>query len=283
MLLALISLISGCAQYDKSLKTEAGIHVPLSNYNSIAIDPDIKEYITIKLIKTNGEIVTTEDGQAKENNEDGNFRRVKNRNSATKTNPAKIQAVYYSIDTTKLMGVTLDKTKRNKIIEILVLVSDLNSETYLSRSYAAQLYINSGVGFLERITTAVQTGTTKASPGLSAGLGISNLLIGGVGEELNSTVYANNTYEAIQESIKSERAKRKIEIINGMDMDYDKYTIQDALSDIRYLAEVSSVRVGVGKLLQDARNKKDIAEGLLQDIKNKNGNNKDTSQVSSDN
>ena len=235
-----IIFLTGCAQYDKVLKTETGIHVPKINYDKIHVDPDIKEYISINIIEPDGNIIGADD--------------VKDKNDQ------KRQAVYFSVDTTKLMGETsLDKIKRDKIIEVLVMISDLNSEAYLSRSFAAQLYIDGTIGLTQRTATALQTGITTASPETSAALGLTNLLVGGIGEELNSAVYAENTFEAIQESIRAERAKQKLIIQNKMAKSYNDYTIQDALSDIRYLAEVSSIRIGVGKLLQDAKLKKDKA------------------------
>ncbi len=239
----LIALSCGCASQDKYLKAEGATHVPQSVSKIIPDDADIAALMTIRLVQPNGKIT--------------------NGGSPDK------QALYYSIDMANLMAATklyfisgTDQElarRRNDILEVLVLVSDLNSETYLSRAFAVDLSLRGIRGGLNRIFTAAQTATSLISAETTAVLGLSNLLIGGLGDEYNSLVYANKTYDALRSAIDAERVRIKSDIKKSTKQPYVQYTIQDALSDIRRLSEASSIRIGVALLLKIADQEKKAA------------------------
>ena len=111
--------------------------------------------------------------------------------------------------------------------------------------------------------TAGQTATTTATPFGSAGLGVANLLVGGLYDDYKSVVFAEKTFAAVRSTIEAERAKIKKEIIDRKSLDVAKYSMQSALSDIDRLARASSSQTGISKLAADAEKNKVDAEGLL--------------------
>ncbi len=241
--ICLWAIVCGCASKDKYLKAEGAVHVPQSVPQITPEDPAIAELLTIRLIQPNGKILN---GGA----------------------PDK-QALYYSVDMTKLMAATklyfasgtdqeLAK-RRNDILEVLVLVSDLNSETYLSRAFAVDLTVRGIRGVINRTFTAAQTATSLISPETTAVLGLSNLLIGGIGDEYNSLAYANKTYDALRAAIEAERVRIKSDIKKSTVESYAEYSIQDALADIVRLSEASSIRMGVARLLEIAEKEQKAA------------------------
>lgn len=244
--------IGGCGTLDTHLKSEPATHVPRSAVD-VPVEDGLKELIKIKLVSPKGKI-------------------LKKKSNDTK------QAIYYSVDMTDLMGKTnlgfSDKNpsnddlmkRRNDLIEILVFVSDENSKTFLSRAFAVDLYINGIRGVIERSFTVAQTATSLISPEATAALGLTNLLVGGLGEEYESLMYAEKTFDALRAVIEAERAKIKLEIEKGQKRDYKDYTIQDALSDVGRLAEASSIQVGVSKLLAAAEQERATATENLDKV-----------------
>ena len=237
---ALAFIAVGCAT-DSHLKTESTFHVPRS-VTTIPVDDDLSNLIKIVPVDQSENLLNGTDDDS----------------SSSKRDPTK-QVLYFSVDVTELMGrYNLGMTnptnaqleeKRNRIIDVLLNVSDQNHQTYMSRFFAAQLNVSAARGVVQKVLDAAGASTALVSGEVTAGLNLSNLLIGGLYDEFESIVFVNKTFQAMEKAIEAKRLQLRGDIEKKKTTPYPEYSIQQVLSDIRQYGETSSLRAGIEQLL----------------------------------
>ena len=227
-----VAAMTGCASTSTYLGSDPGMHVPpIESELHIPIDPELVGLIDIRSIDMHGGI-TTEAHTGR--------------------------SLYLSVDITGVLaqpnhglpsGDELDlrlRQRRNKIINVLLFVSDFNAETYLSRAFANRLFIDTGNTILQESMMGVASGAAAARPELASALGISALVVGTAADQVNTSFYLNQTFQAVETVIRTERELLRRGIRNKMRrLSYDEYSLHDALSDVRQYSEHCSIRAGL--------------------------------------
>lgn len=229
--LVLGSTLTGCADTARYLRSEPVTHFPAKK--ALALPNEIKDYLQLHCTKA--EDIKYEDADA--------------------TNS---QCLYISADASLLGSATLDKTKRDQIIRTLLSISDMNCSTFLHRAFANRAAFDSGKKFFQDITTVLSAGTASATPSVSSGLDVTNLLIGKSVDTFNATYYFDKTFQAMEAAIIAERAQRKAYITARQAS--NSYLIGDALSDIRAYDDGCSIKAGLSRLINVAEKGKDESE-----------------------
>ncbi len=87
------------------------------------------------------------------------------------------QCLYVGVNATNLLNVS--DADRVEVISLLLAISDLNCSTYLHRVLANRSGFIASRNILSSLAQAASAGTVFNNPALSAGLVVSNLVIGG--------------------------------------------------------------------------------------------------------
>ncbi len=228
----LSSALTGCASTSVYLGSDPGMHVPpIAGELVIPLDPELAGLIDIRSIDMHGGIAT----EARSG-----------------------RSLYLSVDITGVLaqpnlglppGDNLEqrlRQRRNKIINVLLFVSDFNAETYLSRAFANRVFIDAGNTILQDTLMGLSSGAAAAQPQVASALGLSALVIGTAAEQVNTSFYLNQTFQAMETIIRTERELLRQEIRRKMQQhSYDAYSLHDGLSDVRQYSEQCSIRAGL--------------------------------------
>jgi hypothetical protein len=203
----LIAVLVGCAQFEVYLRPERTSYLaqPLDpKEQSIHLlplrdDRDIPFGIVVTCLDRNGEIAS----------------------SGTKTfegNSA--QCLYYSIEAKQLAdsfarlprhstgsarGEATAEALRNAYLSYLLNVSDQNCSTFLNRAFANKASFDTGKSVFQDVVTGATAAIANASPHTSAGLGLTNLVLGKSVDNVNATFYFDKTFQAMAAAIDVER------------------------------------------------------------------------------
>lgn len=229
---ALACTMCGCASTGVYLGSDPGMHVPPINRQvDVPIDPELEGLIDVRSVDMHGALAG---------------------DSSTG------RSLYLSVDITGVLarpnlglevGDDIDKRlreRRNDVIDVLLFVSDFNAETYLSRAFANRAFIDASNNVLQNVASGLSSGAAMVSPQASAAIGLSALVIGSAADEISSAFYLNQTFQAMETVIRTERALQRRAIKRRMQtLSYAEYTLHDALSDIRVYSETCSIRAGL--------------------------------------
>jgi hypothetical protein len=145
------------------------------------------------------------------------------------------------------------RDRRNDVMDVLLFVSDFNAETYLSRAFANRAFIDAGNNVLQDVLSGLSAGSAALSPSTSAAMGLSALVIGSAADQVNAAFYLNQTFQAMETVIRTERALIRLDIRHKMRLHpYDEYSLHDGLTDIRRYSEQCSIRAGLQGLARVA-------------------------------
>lgn len=179
---------------------------------------------------------------------------------------AEVQCLYHAVDVNDIYKAfvvpaapdTSDwAARRNIYISYLLSVTDQNCDTFLGRAFANKSTVDTTKNTMQDLLTGTSAVTANASPPLAAGLGVLNLVVGKTVDNVNSTFFVEKAYPAIQSAINLERTDLKVGI-SGRELEpYSRYTIYDAVSDVRRYQSACSIRAGVSRLqsLADDQNR----------------------------
>lgn len=174
------------------------------------------------------------------------------------------QCLYIAVDATKATSNTATtRPVRDKAIAYLLNVSESNCTNFLDRAFANKAGMDVTKGLVEDVATGIGTVTAFNTPTVTAALGITNLVVGKTVDNVSSTFYFNQTFQAFEAAVITERARIKSEIISKQakrpPVSTDtavQYTLFDALADIRQYDAACSMRVGLAKLIDTQGEKK---------------------------
>lgn len=231
--------LGGCANTAEYLRSQPVTHFQAAT--TIAVPDELKNLISVHCMKEldSGDVVN---------------------------GVSKKQCLYISADAGNLTS-TINKTDesvvRDKTITFLTSVSDMNCSNFLHRAFANKAGLDLTKSFIGDLATGVSAGTAHANPAISAGLNVSNLIIGKGVESFNSTYFFDKTFQALEAAITAERMKVKTYITAkqaqaNIKDSLVKYEIVQALSDIRAYDDACSIKAGLAQLVQLADSKKDI-------------------------
>lgn len=237
MKLAIIIITSllfvGCSSIEKNLRSKHAFHVLVKDKEGISVDPEVKKLIAIRCISTS-ETVGFGDLESKEN-----------------------ICTYLSVDAKNLIGhpdlmqTTIAKKKemRNKITKLLVHVSDYNCSAFLGRVFANKAFRDIGTSTSKDILTGISAGTVTASPDLSAGLGVINLVTGSAVNNINKELFVNKSFSAMQKVIEAKRINMKKTQLEAIySKSYDNASIYESLSLVRKYNDSCSIKDGLSEL-----------------------------------
>jgi hypothetical protein len=182
------------------------------------------------------------------------------------------ECLYVSADVTGLLQARdsgSDTTTRDRAINFLISLSDMNCSNFLHRAFATKAGMDFSKGLFSDIATGVSAGVVHASPALAATLNVSNLVVGKGVDSFNATYYYDKTFQAMESAIQAERLRIRTQML-GKQAGSTKppYDILQALSDVRAYDDACSIKAGLAQLVQlaDSRKKEEQDNKLQVDI-----------------
>lgn len=238
------ALLTGCADSSKWLETEPAAHFSASG--PLEVPDQLKNYIVLHCLQT--EPVTYAE---------------KGEDAVGQARPKEHECMYVGVEVNKLFAAQLDTDGPNALIATLLSVSDMNCSNFMNRVFAARSSSDFTKGFLQDLTTAFAAGAAPFSGSAAAGLNGVNLVVGKGFQNLESTYYANQAFEAIEAAIISERSDRRSVILVKQDNNdltgskHVAYPVEAILADVRAYDDACSIRGGLARLANIANQAKD--------------------------
>jgi len=124
------------------------------------------------------------------------------------------------------------------------------------------------------LTDLLVLGTTTAGT-LTGGESIKTILsatsagIVGARTSVDANLFRDKTSEALIGKMNAMRDEKKVEIINGMELDVEKYPLEEGIQDVHALYDRGTVVSAIVELSKDAANSADEAKQNLEDTKSK--------------
>ncbi len=245
VLLAICLVQFGCASTSVYLGADPGVHVsPHATGGEMPIDAELAGLLCVETIDMHGRV----------------------RDASFHGEPSG-RALYLSVDVSGLiaqphLGVPAEPAatfdarlaeRRNKIIDVLLIVSDHNAETYLSRAFANRAALTTSRNVLRDLSLGATSGLAGAGSPLSSVIGLGGLALGSAVDEMNDSLYMGETFHAMEVLIRGARADLRRRIRERSRLPYAEYDIADVLADMRRYSEMCSVRFGLAKLREAAQ------------------------------
>lgn len=181
------------------------------------------------------------------------------------------QCLYMSADMQRIFEQPIrNRPERNRIVFLLMDISDANCATFLHRFYATKAGWDAAHGTGKDIATAVAAGTAAAASGFSAAIGLFNLAGGTAIENIDKSFYSEKALQAITASIKSLRASSKKRLLDASDKGISTYSYFEALNDLQNYDHDCSLQRGVEQLAELANNASIVAEAKLNETRTSN-------------
>lgn len=238
-------LLTGCASTATYLSSQQSVYYKDSGAITLA-DTDLNDLFEPQCMKTMPQGPLTS-GEAKETP----------------------QCLYFAVDASKASTAkSITRPVRDKAIAYLLNVSETNCANFLDRAFANKAGIDATKTLTQDISTGVGAIAAFSTPAVTATLGMANLVIGKTADNISSTFYFNQTFQAFEAAVITERARIKSEIISKQaqrpPVSTDtvvQYTLFDALADVRAYDAACSMRVGLAKLIETQGEKKKAQVG----------------------
>ena len=185
--------------------------------------------------------------------------------SASEMNPIP-QCLYMSIDMRDVLKVPIrNRAERNRLVHLLVNVSDYNCSTFLMRAFANKAGADATRNTAKDIATAIAAGTAKVAGGFSLGIGLFNLVGGAAIDNFNQSYYSDKTFQVMAAAIGAERDRARETIISRSRNDLADYSYLEALEDVHVYDDSCSLRRGLESLAELANKEKASAEHDLNE------------------
>lgn len=241
----LAAILSGCSSTAQHLRSQPAMYFPPAA--KIVVPEDIKQYVDLRCM------------------------RVQDMNSAVGSTLGQ-ECIYASADAAALTATPTSDAVRNKTINFLIGVSDMNCSNFLHRAFANKAGLDFTKTFASDMATGISAGTAHASPAISAAVGVGNLIIGKGVDSFNATYYYEKTFQALKSVIAAKRSSIKSQIIAKQSQSNEqgtavRYALGDAISDIREYDDACSIMNGLDQLVQVAgteQKKEDAAKKSVE-------------------
>ncbi|MEK6373382.1 MAG: hypothetical protein AABO58_11880 [Acidobacteriota bacterium] len=187
--------------------------------------------------------------------------------SVTPTENAAVpQCLYMSMDMNRVLNVpTRNRFERNRLVHLLVNVSDNNCSTFLMRAFAHKAGAEAARNTGKDIATAIAAGTARVAGGFASGLGLVNLAGGTAIDSFNTTYYADKTFQMMAAAIGAERSKARKVIVENSIAEIGDYSFFEALEDMHDYDDSCSIRRGLESLASAANSEKKDKDQKLND------------------
>jgi hypothetical protein len=268
------------------------ISLPESKHVEVAGDPAITKLLSIKCVTRNEEL-DTKDSDSKRYRSSPKLQEGAGENLDSKDDGSnREECLYISADIRNLIARpflykdTDDERKelQMQIVKLLLHISDHNCSTYLDRVFANKATTQSGTKTIQDILTGLTTGTAIPAPQAATALGLTNLVLGKITENVNEQFFFNKAFSAMEAGIEAKRKALKTGIEQKLfsNHKYVEYTIHDSLSDVRQYNYICSINAGVAELQRLAQDEVKKQEGKKQeDLKKSQEDLKNSKQQSS--
>jgi len=177
------------------------------------------------------------------------------------------QCLYMSIDMRDVLKVPIrNAAERNRLVHLLVNVSDYNCSTFLMRAFAHKAGTEATRNTAKDVATAIAAGTARVAGAFSSGLGIVNLVGGTAIDNVNTSYYADKTFQVMAAAIGAERDKTRTVLLNHskVSVSLADYSFFEALEDVHEYDDSCSLRRGLESLAAAANNEKERTAGALR-------------------
>jgi len=221
--------LAGCSNTAEWLRSQPVTHFPSAT--AIAIPDDLKALVTLHCMKDQ-EVSYTDSG----------------------TNAKGRECLYVSADVSNLAKAGTDKVLRDRAINFLTSLSDLNCSNFVQRSFANRAGLDFTKSFITDMSSGASAATAHANPAIASGLSISNLIVGKGVDNFNATYYFDKTFQALESAINGERARLKANIVAHQAQ--TTYDLSQAIADIRAYDDACSIKAGLAQLVQIAGTQK---------------------------
>ena len=180
------------------------------------------------------------------------------------------QCLYLSIDWQDVLGQRIrNEVERNRMVDLLLNVSDSNCTTFLSRVFANKAGLDATRNTGKDIATAIAAGTATVASGFSSGIGLFNLIGGTALDNLNSVLFSEKTFQVISSAVKTERLITRRALMEGKSRELANYSYLEALSDVQAYDQACSLQRGLERLAELASEKQRDEEKHLHGVRNR--------------
>jgi len=234
---ACAALLAGCNESPSSrLWSESAITVPTSSEQALTIDPDVQPLIDIYLVKSDGSLYKQSTGKPSE------------------------QSLYRIVDVSRVIAnpalgastPAIAQDRRDKIVRIALGVADHNHEIYFNRVFRTYLLAHATRNILHTVFTGSTAVTALFSGTAAAGVAAGNLVVDSAVSEMDATLFVNQTFNAIDKAVTSERARVRADIEAKLAQRSNaQYDITQAIPDVQRYSNISSFRM-IAQIMADA-------------------------------
>ena len=169
------------------------------------------------------------------------------------------QCLYMSIDIRDVLKVPVrNPAERNRLVHLLMNVSDYNCSTFLMRAFANKTGTEATRNTAKDIATAIAAGTARVAGAFSSGIGLVNLVGGTAIDNVNASYYADKTFQVMSTAIGAERDKARTTVLTHLKSTTSlaEYSFFEALEDAHEYDDSCSLRRGLESLAAAANNQK---------------------------
>jgi hypothetical protein len=210
-------------------------------------------------------LATTTSSTANVGDQKLNVRCVRAPGTLSNEGTTRAQCLYVAVDYKDVLALPVrNKVERNRLIDLLAGFSDANCDTFVHRVFANKAALDATKNTGADIATAIAAGTAQVAWGVSAGLGLFNLVGGTAVDNYNSVVFSDKTFQVISAALDAERAKALKVLIEGSRKELADYTFEAAVADLRRYDNTCSLRRALERLGEMADRAKEKEEGELE-------------------
>ena len=259
--LLLVSLIAlACADAAKHLRAQPAWF----------IDPKIDKKLVIPLAPLDKDGTPIRDAAPDEKIEIQCVRTPRGENTAPTESTDVSQCLYESIDMRDVLRVPIrNSAERNRMVHLLMNVSNDNCSTFLMRAFAQKAGNEATRNTLKDFATAVASGTARVAAVASANLGIASLFTTTAVDNVNNAYYGEKTFQVMAMAIGSERDKARTTLFSHATptATLAEYPYFEALEDWHEYDDSCSLRRGLESLAAAANSQKTDSATALDRVR----------------
>jgi hypothetical protein len=159
------------------------------------------------------------------------------------------QCLYEALDFENVLNLPVrNQAERNRIIDMLASISERNCRTFRGRVFANRAALDATKNTAQDVATGLAAGTVRAAAGLSAGLGIFNIIGGSAITNVNQAVFSDKTFNVISAAIDAERDKWRAALNLNRRQKFEDYSYQAALDDLQNYDLACSIEAALNHL-----------------------------------
>lgn len=243
MLIVLSVILGGCAATSEYMRTEPVLSFPVSQ---IALPSDVTDYLTVQCVQENP---------------------VANSVNSHTTR----RCLYVSASTKDKAALSVDKSKRDLIMNYLIELSDANCFHFQQRIFANKTGLDLTKSLTADLSSALSAGTAHSNPAISATLSGANIIIGKGVDSFNSSYYYDKTSQAVQAAMDAQRLRILQQIIArqaaaNRSNEPVAYDLSQALSDVRKYDNACSLKAGLDQLIKVTEAEKATEDGKKKSL-----------------